>query len=217
MLLDASTFGTIELGGLGVESLLSHIKLNTSSQVGYKCYTFKNFEFKNSNVLYFQVSYELSGTSELYFESSLGCILPVGSSVSIHPCDKFFIGGVGAQGLRGFMQYGIGPKGERRYFNAQKVCYHSEVSAGTAITWFATSMQNERQYDALGGLAMASLLGALRFDFPSPSLASLGLKGQLFCNVGTLLGGEDISNSWARKRFAKDLSANLRVSIVRSD
>jgi outer membrane protein insertion porin family len=136
------------------------------------------------------LAYEVSDTVTVAVEGTLGIIIPsrVVSKSDISPCDRFHAGGIGQYGLRGFHQYGIGPMSPRRSSKFSSAC--------------------KRQFDSLGGTFICSVLGALRFQMPIPTLSALGIEGQIFCNVG-LLG--DLGDGMTMKqKFAKE---NLRATL----
>jgi hypothetical protein len=92
--------------------------------------------------------------------------------------DRFFLGGVCPEGLRGFHLKGIGPADGRRPSRAL------EGAAGTAEEESSTS--GVRTVDSLGGDLSWSLLAALRFNLPNEALQAAGLRGQIFLNAGNL-------------------------------
>lgn len=98
---DGGIFASFELGGLGTDRhLFQFVKLMLSGRMGY----------------------ELNEFSELFLEGNAGVLVP-SSNVSagkINPCDRFYLGGLGSQGLRGFHQYGVGHMEPRR--RKVKVC-----------------------------------------------------------------------------------------------
>jgi outer membrane protein assembly factor BamA len=96
-----STVTSVEVGGIGTNGPCQFIKGSISSHL----------------------SFELTETSELNIEGTMGVILPSkwGSSANIGPCDRFFMGGLGPYGLRGFHQHGVGPMSARRKDGLPKV------------------------------------------------------------------------------------------------
>lgn len=111
-----------------------------------------------------RIAVELSEFADILLDGTAGVIIPNGDIGGISPCDKFSVGGIGPYGLRGFQADGIGPVSVRR-------------------------RKTNRLTDSLGGTFMCTVLGALRFDVPSPTLAALGVRGQLFIQSGTLTDG----------------------------
>lgn len=59
---------------------------------------------------------------------------------------------------------------------------------------------------------MASMLGALRFQFPSPALSAMGLQSQLFINFGTLKNSSFSNGIWNLNGF-KTIASDVRASI----
>jgi len=136
-----------------------------------------------------QLAFPLSQEAALHIEATAGVLLPwstgaQGYSIS----DKFFLGGLGGDGLRGFCYRGLGPVDLRR-----------PPESGDS------QLPGSRNADALGGNAMCSLLAALRFNLPLESAQAVGLRGQVFVNCGSL--GELTT---MRHDFAK----SIRCSVV---
>lgn len=169
--LSSTTLWNIEVGGIGTHGILQFVKGSVSSNLAY----------------------EVSDTVTIALEGSLGVIIPSKfvSNSEICPCDRFYAGGVGLYGLRGFHQYGMGPMSPRRSGRFSSTC--------------------NRQFDSLGGTFLCSILGALRFKLPIPTLSALGIEGQVFGNVG-LLGdlAEGSLRMTKKQNFARE---NLRGTI----
>lgn len=98
---DIGLITSIELGGLGINGFYDFVKGSLAAQ------------------------YLMPVTSslEFYMEGNLGALLPAVSGRDINPCDRFYMGGLGYQGLRGFNQFGVGPMGTRRASTSIKVCF----------------------------------------------------------------------------------------------
>lgn len=169
--LSSSTLYNIEIGGIGTHGIFQFVKGSLSSRV----------------------EYAISDRITLALEGTLGAIMPSKSvkSSEISPCDRFYIGGVGIYGLRGFHEHGVGPMSPRRL---------NTFSSG-----------DHRRFDSLGGTFIVSVLGALRFPLPIPSLSVLGIEGQMFGNAG-ILGdlGERTMRITSLRKFLND---NVRVTI----
>jgi outer membrane protein insertion porin family len=159
--LASQTTGTVlsvELGGLGTAGLVQYAKGTISGLW----------------------SRQLSKSVELVLTTGVGVILP--TQGDINPCDKFYVGGVGPHGLRGFQTSGIGPVSPRR-------------------------QKNNGEKDFLGGSFMCTALGALRFELPSPSLSAIGIQGQVFLQAGTLT--ESVLNGIKSTNWRATLGAGL--------
>lgn len=169
--LSSSTLYNIEIGGIGTHGIFQFVKGSLSSRV----------------------EYAMSDRITLALEGTLGAIMPSKSvkSSEISPCDRFYTGGVGIYGLRGFHQHGVGPMSPRR------------------LNTFSSS--DHRRFDSLGGTFILSVLGALRFPLPIPSLSAFGIEGQMFGNAG-ILGdlGERTMRITTLRKFLDD---NLRLTI----
>ncbi|KAL3152135.1 hypothetical protein ABBQ32_001233 [Trebouxia sp. C0010 RCD-2024] len=134
------------------------------------------------------VAIPMVGGTSLFFQANAAAMLPWGAGWQRKPTcisDRLFLGGVGS--LRGFQERQVGPS-EPRLGNFQG-------GAGS-------------RRDALGGDLYATVLAALRFQFPSRSLQEAGIHGHFFVNGGSLslLSGtgrslkqavtEDFMRSW---------------------
>eukprot|EP00889_Picochlorum_renovo_P003511 jgi/Picre1/30541/NNA_005904.t1 len=149
-----NTLTGLELGGVGTHGIYQFLKGNITGKF----------------------SYNIADSVELFLEATAGLILPSRSTSEedICPSDRFYMGGLGPFGLRGFHQNGLGPMCPRR-----RNC----------------SPKGGRQRDALGGSCALGVVAALRFQLPYATLAALGMKGQIFANAGTvgnLWGDESI-------------------------
>lgn len=162
-----NTLTGLELGGVGTHGIYQFLKGNITG----------NF------------SYNIADSVELFLEATAGLILPSRSTSEedICPSDRFYMGGLGPFGLRGFHQNGLGPMCPRRRNCSPKV--------GTALSKFShvlseflrfRCMQGGRQRDALGGSCALGVVAALRFQLPHATLTALGMKGQIFANAGTM-------------------------------
>lgn len=107
--------------------------------------------------------------------------------------ERFFLGGIGFDGLRGFQYRGIGPTDNRR----PRLEGDREASS--------------RRFDALGGDVMCSLLGALRFYLPGDGFKAAGLRGQVFVNCGSVGPLSALTSTGAAKEY---LTNNLCCSVV---
>jgi len=140
-----------------------------------------------------QLAYEVSESVTIALEGTLGAIIPSKriSKSDISPCDKFHAGGFGLYGLRGFHQYGLGPMSPRR----------SNTLSGNGLM----------QFDSLGGTFILSILGAIRFHLPIATLSALGVRGQVFGNVGVLGDlGEGTLRMTNRRKFVNE---NIRTTV----
>lgn len=73
-------------------------------------------------------------------------------------------------------------------------------------------LQNERQFDSLGGSFLLSLMAALRFQMPFPTLSALGMQGQIFVNSGTL-GNIGEGNFKSPVDFSKIWRNDIRTTV----
>lgn len=125
-----------------------------------------------------QVAFPVGEDSAFHVEGTAGFLLPWGgqcTSVS----DRFFLGGVCPEGLRGFNLKGVGPADGRRP--------HRNLEATTTTgAQESTATSGVRTVDSLGGDLSWSLLAALRFNLPNEALQAAGLRGQIFLNAGNL-------------------------------
>lgn len=150
------------------------------------------FQYIKGNVSS-QIEYTVSENLSLALEGTLGVLVPskTASKIDISPCDKFHAGGIGPYGLRGFHQCGLGRMSSRRPGVIRPNCH--------------------RHFDALGGTFISTILGALRFQLPSPTLADLGIQGQVFANIGVL---GDLEEGPMRMLNLKNfICNNLRATI----
>ena len=129
----------------------------------------------------------------LHVEGGAGVLLPWGGQkTSI--CDRFFLGGVSPDGLRGFKFRGVGSCDARRPGADQGV---EEPQVRT---------------DALGGDLSWCVLAALRFGLPIESLKGTGLRGQVFVNAGNLA---QVGSGRSFRDVVNDLAGTFRCSVVR--
>lgn len=130
------------------------------------------------SLLSLQVAFPVGEDSAFHVEGTAGFLLPWGgqcTSVS----DRFFLGGVCPEGLRGFNLKGVGPADGRRP--------HRNLEATTTTgAQESTATSGVRTVDSLGGDLSWSLLAALRFNLPNEALQAAGLRGQIFLNAGNL-------------------------------
>lgn len=132
------------------------------------------------------------GTS-LFLQASGGALLPWGNSWHSKPTcisDRFFLGGVSS--LRGFHDKQAGPSEDRLGSTTQ--------AAASSSSWHR---------DALGGDLYATVLAALRFQFPSRNLQEAGVHGHFFINGGnlSLLSG---TNRSIQQTVTEDFLRNWR-------
>jgi hypothetical protein len=81
-----------------------------------------------------QVAFALPGSAALVLSAEAGLMLPWGANRWSKPTaisDRFFMGGIGAGALRGFVQKGVGPTDLRR------PAPREEVRALCALGWVA--------------------------------------------------------------------------------
>ena len=141
-----------------------------------------------------QVALPVGEDAALHLEGTAGFVLPWGgqkTSVS----DRFFLGGVCPEGLRGFNLKGVGPSDGRRPLRASQV----------------TDVDQTARPDSLGGDLSWSLLAALRFSLPFESLQAAGLRGQVFVNCGNLA---QLQNTRPFREVLDDFVGNCRCSAV---
>lgn len=163
---DTGLITSIELGGLGINGFYDFVKGSLAAQF----------------------LMPITSGLEFYMEGNVGALLPASSGRDINPCDRFYMGGLGYQGLRGFNQFGVGPMGTRR----------------------ASTSTQERKLDSLGSNAMASMLAAFRFDLPFRTLNALGIQGQVFFNTGTL---GNFLEKGERGSMTRNLKQSFRSSV----
>ncbi|GAB4818843.1 hypothetical protein N2152v2_005889 [Parachlorella kessleri] len=141
-----------------------------------------------------QVAFPLAGGAAFVLSGEAGLLLPWGSkwqgTTSIS--DRFFLGGIGSGALRGFKQKGVGPTDLRR--PAPR-----EEGEPRALR------------DSLGGDLVLSLLAAVNFPVPVPTLRAAGMHGQLFLNGGNILAlggtGKSLRDAW------QEFSTSFRWSV----
>jgi len=193
-LCSVNIFTGLELGGVGTHGIYQFLKGNITGNV----------------------SYNIAESVELFVEGTAGLILPSKSTSEedICPSDRFYMGGLGPFGLRGFHQNGIGPMCPRRRNCAPKVRIAlAELSYVSIDCSSVSCTQGGRQHDALGGSCALGVVAALRFNIPSATLTALGMKGQIFANAGTvgnLWGDESI---FGGQRPVHTLKAKMRASV----
>jgi len=98
---DTGLITSIEVGGLGINGFYDFIKGSLAAQF----------------------LMPITSGLEFYIEGNVGALLPAVSGHDINPCDRFYMGGLGYQGLRGFHQFGVGPMGTRRASTSTQVCF----------------------------------------------------------------------------------------------
>lgn len=142
--------------------------------------------------------------SAFHVEGTAGFVLPWGgqrTSVS----DRFFLGGVCPEGLRGFNLKGVGPadgRRPRRDLEATTTTGAEESTAASGV----------RTVDSLGGDLSWSILAALRFNLPSEALQAAGLRGQIFLNAGNLATLQ--APARPMRDVLSDFVGNFRCSMV---
>lgn len=115
------------------------------------------------------VSVPTGGGTSLFLQASGGALVPWGhlwQKKQTCISDRFFLGGVSS--LRGFYEKQAGP---------------TEARIGSSSQ---SGMGSSYNRDALGGDLYATVLAALRFEFPSKGLQEAGIHGHLFVNGGSL-------------------------------
>ncbi len=137
--------------------------------------------------------------SAFHLEGIAGFVLPWGgqrTSVS----DRFFLGGVCPEGLRGFNLKGLGPADGRRPRRSQESAEEESTTSGV------------RTVDSLGGDVSWSLLAALRFNLPNEAFQAAGLRGQIFLNAGNLARLHPPTRPLGE--LMSDFVGNFRCSVV---
>ena len=140
--------------------------------------------------------------SAFHIEGTAGMVLPWGgqqTSVS----DRFFLGGVCPDGLRGFNLKGVGPADGRRPRRALQ---------GTGAAGEPETIPGVRTVDSLGGDLSWSWLAALRFSLPNEALQAAGLRGQIFLNAGNLARLQPPTRPM--RDVLSDFVGNFRCSVV---
>lgn len=129
--------------------------------------------------IFTQLAFPVGDTAALHLEGAAGMLLPWGgsrrsSSPSYHSLsDRFYVGGIGNYGLRGFHFRGVGPTDARRP-RSPSTSASDEGALDTNV-------------DSLGGNFFCSALAALRFDLPfGEGFKAVGLRGQVFWNCGNV-------------------------------
>lgn len=117
--------------------------------------------------------------------------------------DRFFLGGVCPDGLRGFNLKGVGPADGRRPRRGLE---------GTSAAGEQETAPVGRTVDSLGGDLSWSLLAAFRFSLPSEALQAAGLRGQIFLNAGNLARLQPPTRPM--KDVLGDFIGNFRCSMV---
>ncbi len=129
--------------------------------------------------------------ASLFLSLQGGLLVPLGEAEArSYIGDRFFLGGQNS--LRGFAVKGAGPSAPQR------------------------GSRGEGARDALGGDVMVAGLAALRFDIPFASWArELGIYGQLFCNVGSIMAFTGFSDLNADVRtLRKEARTSIGVGLV---
>lgn len=140
--------------------------------------------------------------SAFHVEGTAGFVLPWGgqrTSVS----DRYFLGGVCPEGLRGFNLKGVGPADGRRPRRDLEATSAEEESTATS---------GVRTVDSLGGDLSWSILAALRFNLPSEAFQAAGLRGQIFLNAGNLARLQ--APTRPMQDVLSDFVGNFRCSMV---
>lgn len=146
-----------------------------------------------------QIALPVGEDSAFHLEGTAGFVLPWGgqkTSVS----DRFFLGGVCPEGLRGFNLKGVGPSDGRRPVRG-------------SLAGDGEQSINARP-DSLGGDLSWSLLAALRFALPFESLQAAGLRGQVFLNCGNLA---QFQPARPLRDVLNEFVGDFRCSAVRSN
>ncbi|KAI7844949.1 hypothetical protein COHA_001596 [Chlorella ohadii] len=150
-----------------------------------------------------KVAFPVGNGASLTFSAEAGLLLPWGARALDAPTsisDRFFLGGLAAGTLRGFVQKGAGPSEPRR--PSAEAGSSSEASPRPAL-----------RRDALGGDLMCSLMAALNFPLPSDAMRAAGIHGHVFINGGNLVGLSGGGRSGLRSAW-RDFSTSFRWSIV---
>jgi outer membrane protein insertion porin family len=145
------------------------------------------------STLFSQIAMPVGEESAFHLEGHAGLVLPWGGQQTTI-CDRFFLGGICPDGLRGFKLRGVGPSDARRPGRRER-----------------SADEEPPRPDAVGGDLSWSLLAALRFGLPWESLHAAGLRGQLFLNCGNLAR---LQPARALNDVMSDFFGKFRCSVV---